>query len=1036
MRGGVSALRPNWLAQLGLLLILIVYAGLTWLNSINIPLSKAPDEYVHFRYIRFIVENGRLPLTEAEREATGYKADQPPLYYGLVALATQWIDTDGPPTLKTTWESPRRRLVDLVLPRAMLVRTEDETWPYAGIFLAWMVGRWISVLLGAITIVLSYRIALEIFPGQFGLALAAAATLAFTPCFTYISAVLSDEPMLGVVVGLYFWGLVRLIKGPTCWFDFALVGLLMGLAVITKYSAVVLPLEFVLVLIWVAWRQRHRWVQWQRGLVVAALATVVASGGWFIFQTWHFNRVEQYGWFAGIVRPLIAGDESLPGVGFLAGVLTGTASEADRIEGEAQGSLWTWLVSLFTKFWVIEIVGAPPLYPPLYPLLLMLAVCLLAAAGWGLIWWRNQGQHRLWLGLLLLHLFIFLPIPLLRFFLSGRINDTAQARYLVFSAAPALGLLLAWGVTAVVDQKYRAWGLISLVGLMLTLSMSTAYHFRTGFPAPLPVRTLSTLADQPARPLQIRFDDGFELLGYDQSLAADNSALAVTLYWRSLTYAHEDYIVRVSLLDDKGQLIAETAAHPVEGRYPVRAWDPGDILHDQIALPLAGVPGGVYKLQLQLVGWQQPLAAGGRDRVDLGQVVITAAPAAGPSRALVGEKSELTGFDLWQAGAVVMGQPRYRYRAAIPIALSYNPALAGVKTRLWLVGPDQKRRGPVTGVGKLHTFIVDYDWPSGPYQLEAELWQSNQLLDHAVSNSLLTVENRPISFEPPAMSQRLEANFGNEIMLLGYDLPTRRVQPGQGAPLVLYWQALRQMRESYTIFARLVDSSGKAWGGYDRLPQENYNTFLWVPHEVVPDGFAVPVDPATPNGVYHLSVGLYLEQGGQAISLPLWQEGQATKTTSVTLGPLKVGGPPAQVQGGSDVTPKISLSIELGEPPVILLRGYDLARSEEALHLTLYWESLAQTEVDWSVFVHIRNQAGETMAQQDGPAGGGQYPSSLWDKAEGVADEIIVPLPPDLPAVAYQVVVGLYNLADGTRLAVPNSANGEIMLTTLELPGS
>ncbi|MCE7870875.1 hypothetical protein DYH09_10905, partial [bacterium CPR1] len=104
----------------------------------------------------------------------------------------------------------------------------------------------------------------------------------------------------------------------------------------------------------------------------------------------------------GVIRPLIAGDESLPGVGLLAGILTGTASAADRFEPEMQGSLWTWLVAFFTKFWVVEIVGAQPPFPPLLTVSLMLGVVLIAGVGWWLIWRRYQGQERDWLGLLLL----------------------------------------------------------------------------------------------------------------------------------------------------------------------------------------------------------------------------------------------------------------------------------------------------------------------------------------------------------------------------------------------------------------------------------------------------------------------------------------------------------------------------------------------------------------------------------------------------------------------------------------------------------
>lgn len=1011
-----------------LLLIIIAYLSLTWLNSANIPLSKAPDEYVHFRYIRFIVDQGRLPLTDAERQATGYKADQPPLYYGLVALATSWIKTDDPPTLKMTWDSPRRNLVDLVLPRAMIVRTEDETWPYAGIVLAWMVGRWLSILMGAVIIVLVYRVALEIHPGQPDLALAAAATLAFIPCFTYINAVLSDEPLLGVVIGCYFLAVVRFIKGQRNLLAFAVIGLLMGLAVITKYSAVVLPLEFLSVLAVLAWPQKKLWLRWGRGLVATALAGLIASGGWFGFQAWYFNRVEEFGPVAGIIRPLIAGDESLPGVAMLAGVLTGTASAADYFEPETQGSLWTWVTTLFSKFWVVEIVGAQPPYPPIYTLGLMLGICLAAGLGGWLIW-RYHPQERGWLALLLLHLFIFVPVPLLRYLLSGRINDTAQARYLVFSAAPALGLLLAWGIAAAAGEKYRRWALLGVVGVIAALSGVSAYHFWTGFPPPLPVRTATTLAPQPERPLSIHFEDGFELVGYDQQLAGDGSTLRVNLYWRSLAYAHEDYYTELSLLDSQQQVVAQTVAQPAQGRYPVRAWDPGDSIRDAVFLPLAGLAAGTYQLQLRLVGWQQPLSTGSTDAVILGQVDTPGYLSTEPSRVLTSAQGRSLGFDLWQTGQIVSGQPVYRYRASIPVTWSYQAAPAEAEARLWLVGPDGQRREPVAGVGKLQTFIVDYDWPSGRYDLEMELWQHKQPLDLGRSSAVLVVENRSVRFDLPDMTYKVGANFGNQIELLGYDLPMRAAEAGQGLPLLLYWRGLSRMRQDYTIFVQLLDAHQQRRGGYDRYPRENYNTFLWVPGEVVEDGFAVPVDAAAPDGVYTIRVGLYQQENGQAVALPLVQEGQPLAETSVVIGPVKVGGPPAGlVLSPQAAQPQHELAVLLGEPLVISLRGYDLAWQKGELHLTLYWESMAVTKLDWNYFVHLRDQAGQTVAQKDGPAGRGLYPSSLWGPGEIIADEVVLPLT-QLSNQNYDLVVGLYDLSTGERLTTPNTPANEILLT-------
>jgi hypothetical protein len=284
------------------------------------------------------------------------------------------------------------------------------------------------------------------------------------------------------------------------------------------------------------------------------------------------------------------------------------------------------------------------------------------------------------------------------------------------------------------------------------------------------------------------------------------------------------------------------------------------------------------------------------------------------------------------------------------------------------------------------------------------------------------------------MQHTVNANFNDELVLLGYDLPQRRVEAGGGIPLALYWQSLRRMSRSYIIFDRLLDERQKVWGGYDRLPRETYPTHLWVPTEIVSDGFAIPVDPATPDGVYSMVIGLYDEADPGARSLPLFQAGRSLEATSVSIGPIKVGGPPAGLTlAPAQVNPQMKLAVALGDPPVISLRGYDLTQQDHNLHLTLYWESLGQTSVDWTTFAHLRNRAGEIVAQKDAPAGsdGHQvYPTSLWDAGEMVVGKLVIPLPKNLAPGEYQLITGLYNLADGARLPVPGSTSHEITLTT------
>jgi hypothetical protein len=267
---------------------------------------------------------------------------------------------------------------------------------------------------------------------------------------------------------------------------------------------------------------------------------------------------------------------------------------------------------------------------------------------------------------------------------------------------------------------------------------------------------------------------------------------------------------------------------------------------------------------------------------------------------------------------------------------------------------------------------------------------------------------------------RVEANFNGEIQLLGYDLPMRRVEVGSGIPLVLYWQSLRRLTKSYIIFDRLLDANQQPWGGYDRLPKETYPTDLWIPGEVVADGFVVPVAPDAPDGVYNIVVGLYDEADPAARSLPLVAAGERLNTTHVTIGPIKVGGPPSGITVNDPIMEQAA-NVNFGN--IIRLSGYDLRLTDHILGLSLFWESLARTETDYTVFVHVLDESGNLIRQGDHAPAEGKYPTSLWEVGEIIQDSVEIPLS-KLASGRYSIIIGLYNQLTGERLMAAVSSTG------------
>jgi hypothetical protein len=800
---------------------------------------------------------------------------------------------------------------------------------------------------------------------------------------------------------LYLLLLTRLLQHSgqsPAWLLLSL-GVTTGLAIVSKYTAVPAAAGALVSLAWLARKYSWGWLKLGRSYILVLAGLLVSAGWWVVWVWWRFNQVDRLGPVLGLIKPLLPGSavDDNPSAVRLTALLSGQGVTSLGEAPGASGNYFNWLTNTFVTLWGVTVFGAEPRWPYPYEVIMvvMAVLCLLALAGL----WRVYRQHNLIWPAFLLHLLLFVPIPLLRFTLSGRLNDSAQGRHLLFPAGPALVAMLLAGWLAWVRPTWRE-RVAGLAGvIMLVWGIGHLGYLRWAYPSPLPVRTTPGPQVQVDHPVELKFGDTLELSGYQTK--ESNGMLQVDLLWRSLAQAWEDYRTELTLVDAQGQAQLRWLSHPAEGRFPVRAWQPGDMVRDTIFIPLAGTPPGDYSLHLRLLGWDQPLAA---EAVTLTKLSLTSAP-------------QVPSVALWQQGQVVNDDlPTYRYRATIPVT--------GIGlSSLVLIGPDGHSFQPVAETNSLRIFIVDYDWPSGAYQVQVE---------GQASDLTLKVENFSWNFTPPAaMMYPVGANFANQIELLGYDLPTRRVKAGDGLPLVLYWRGLTQMRQDYTIFVQLLDAQLQRRGGYDRFPRENYNTYLWVPGEVVADGLAVPVNADAPDGVYTIRVGWYHQQNGQAESLPLAQNGQTLSETSVVIGPLKVGNAPPGLTT-SKFEPQQSLQADFGE--AISLRGYDLTREGESVQMTLYWASLKAMDKDYTVFVHVWDEAGQTVMQADHPPAAGQYPTSLWDPGEIIPDHFSLPLPPGLKPGRYQIVLGWYEPGSGARLPLPDTADNSLRLTEVNLP--
>ncbi|MGC8880234.1 MAG: ArnT family glycosyltransferase, partial [Anaerolineae bacterium] len=1015
--------RPS--ALIFVLVAFVITAGsISWFNL----LGEAPDEAAHMHLIRFISEHSHPPRSYAERESAGYKSDSPMLYHLLIGMALSWVDYATLPRLKEYSTDPRRLLIADGLPPFAVVHTEDELFPFRGIVLAWHLARLISLLFSAATIVTVYLAARAARPKNEALAVGAAALIATCAQFTFIAAAVNDDSLLGLLSTLFTWCLVQAWRQPTCVKPYAMAGLCLGLAITTKYSVALFPLLVAGLLALAVRRNRLSKRAALGRLVVFAATCGGAAAWWFIFVLWHFNEVRQLGWLVGLVKPFMGGARADASLRQVASFLTGGALPGSTEIIRPSTDWFRWLGQMFVSFWL---PGSPLGHP--FGIVLCASVALLTALALaGLL--RGTALHDRSRvarpdcapgeamyphALLVFQVLLLMPFPILRYILTGNVIETAQGRHVLFPAAMPIGLLLAAGLASWFKLPNRQPALLGVSGILLGIGLFNFYGVMApAFPEPLPVRTTADAAEQVTNPVHLPFGNAVELLGYEVRQPNVFGALPVTLTWRSTGDSSEDLLTDLFLVGEDGVIYARWLGHPAGGRYPTRAWQSGDVVRDATWLVVVGLRAGAYRLCLRLV----PVTATNHpERAPDGGHCLTTLALSNVSTVTGRHVWQLPDgrsgtLDVWQSARTDDPLPIFRYRATIQISLNAQPSERQPYI-VTLLGPEEVEQAALYQTGNVYTFLVDARWSPGRYRVR--LRSGDQSF---ISEPVLEVRLRRRDFAVPPMQHVVNAHFGGEITLLGYDLPQCRVQPGSALPVTLYWRAERDVQRHYIVFNHLLGADRRQWGGRDRIPRDYYSTALWAAGEVVRDEYALPVDAAAPPGVYHLDVGLYQMLKGQIH--PLWlvdAEGNVLNANSVTLTTIKVGGAPPDVIVSGTLAPEHPRADSLGE--LVTLIGYDLSVQPTEIEIVLYWRCDASLPADYTTFVHL-TKAGtaEIVAQMDRPPANGAYPTSLWDVGEVIRDVVTMPLPVDLPPGEYDILAGLYDITTGQRLAAVGAA--------------
>ncbi|MGB3715399.1 MAG: glycosyltransferase family 39 protein [Candidatus Promineifilaceae bacterium] len=610
--------QPRYLALivLGYVLLAITYALAT-------PPLEASDEYKHYPVVQYVQTQRALPILDPDDPGLWLQeATQPPLYYMLMAAITSWIDTADLPEVH---QVNRHAFVgdpnQLGNKNLIIHQPDGETFPWDGSVLAVYVIRLFSIVLGAGSILVIARLGTVLFNPTLGLL--AAALTAFNPMFIFVNAAVNNDA-LAILLGNLALYLLVLIWHDTPdprvrWSRYALLGLVLGLGMMTKLSLAGLLLLSGIALAWLSWRRRE-WRILLYGGSVVLLAALVVSAPWFV------RNMRAYGDPTGLNT-------------FIA--VQGTRDSSITLQDWA-GEFGTFYRSFWGLFGGVN-VAAPELLYTAYNL-----VALTGAVGFFLWLWR-QWKHRLtgasrstqndvetidanglnsaalttgddyqrasaanqtdtsehteyshsglwllvaWSGILF--------ILLVRW---NIVSPSFQGR-LIFPALGALNVLWAVGLLSWASPSRQPRLAAIIAGLFFIVAAALPWFaIRPTYAYPEPL----ALVPEEVRygPITFQANGGaIQLVGVElppgQSVTPGGDPVEITLYWEASQPVELDILSSIHVLGRDLVSEGQVNRYPAWGMIPTSQWQPGQIWRDDYRIYVGDNAGAPARLLIKV----------------------------------------------------------------------------------------------------------------------------------------------------------------------------------------------------------------------------------------------------------------------------------------------------------------------------------------------------------------------------------------------------------------------------------------------------
>ena len=373
------------------------------------------------------------------------------------------------------------------------------------------------------------------------------------------------------------------------------------------------------------------------------------------------------------------------------------------------------------------------------------------------------------------------------------------------------------------------------------------------------------------------------------------------------------------------------------------------------------------------------------------------------------------GGEDWQVGLTLVGPDGSRW----PV---------GIRPARWARIPGPVSEWPKDGYARMDTLLdLELGMVPGTYRLELALFdrataEPASVLD-AVGNPIgpalvlgdvsIVPPNVPPSLQSLGVGAGAEMQPCKSVGLWTAGLNRGKAAPGDSVVLTTVWEALAATEDNLAAEAVLLSETGDIVGSWAFAPAASWwPTSLWTSGQRWLGKHELRVPGSLASGAYalHLSSGdcdlgrleLEVEAPERTWELPV----AFTAVDEVLGDQIRLAG----YQGLPDATAAASGSVAPGE----------------TLDLVLGWEALREITTAYRIFVHVVDDQGHILGQNDGEPTGWTRPTTGWAVGEVVIDPRSLQIPETVVPGPVEIRVGVY-APDGQRLLLADGADSILL---------